>query len=433
VTLALGLRCIDCGTDHPLEYVLQCRRCRGLLEPVYDLEALRRLGPAAAFSGRGLWRYHAVLPIRDAAHHLTLGEGETPLLEAPALARTLGVRRLLLKLEGANPSGTIKDRSSATAVAAALQFGYRAISVVSTGNAGSSLGAYATRAGLRAFIFCYEQASAPKLAHMGAVASDLILYQGYYDDLIRLWDRMVDELPVFDGGASRNAYKQEGKKTLAYEMWEQSGRRVPDAVVYPVAVGEAFISGWRAFRELQAAGWSDRLPLLVAAQSARANPIARALREGGPLRPVKLSYTVAEGLSCGDPAAKGEWVLRILRETKGLAAEVEDDLVLDTQRLLARTEGLYGGPTGVATLAALRRLLAEGALDPGQTVCCVITETGLKTDVPPVARHGEAFTYDRLVALVRKKLGGVSEDPPDSPPPLRRRSRRSENDQEAAL
>ena len=205
VSCAVGLRCIDCGAEHPLEYLLQCRRCRGLLEPVYDLEPLRRLGPARAFDRPGLWRYHPVLPIRDPADFVTLGEGQTPLLDAPVLARTLGVRRLLLKFEGTNPTGTIKDRSSATAVAAARQFGYRAISVVSTGNAGSSIGAYATRAGLRAFVFCYEQASAPKMHHMGAVASDLVLYQGYYDDLIRLWDRMVDELPVFDGGASRNA------------------------------------------------------------------------------------------------------------------------------------------------------------------------------------------------------------------------------------
>jgi threonine synthase len=403
-TCATGLRCIDCGAEHALEYRLECRRCRGLLEPTYDLEPLRRLGPGRAFTGRGLWRYHPVLPIRDAAHFVTLGEGQTPLLEAPALARALGVKRLLLKFEGTNPTGTIKDRSSATAVAAARQFGYRAISVVSTGNAGSSIGAYASRAGLRAFIFCYEQASAPKMQHMDAVASDLILYQGYYDDLIRVWDRMVEALPVFDGGASRNAYKQEGKKTLAYEIAEQSGFRLPDVVVYPVAVGEAFISGWRAFRELHALGWIDRLPVLVAAQSAKANPIARALRDGGPLQPVKLSYTVAEGLSCGDPGAKGEWVLRILREGKGLAADVEDEAILDAQRLLARSEGIYAGPTGVGTLAALRRLLAEQALDPGQTVCCVISETGLKTEANARSRQGEAFTYERLVALVRERL-----------------------------
>ncbi len=405
VTCAVGLRCIECGAEHPLEYHLECRQCRGLLEPVYDLEPLRRFGPAAAFTDRGLWRYHAILPIRDAAHFVSLGEGDTPLLDAPALARTLGVRRLLLKFEGINPTGSIKDRSSATAVAAARQFGYRAISVVSTGNAGSSIGAYASRAGLRAFIFCYEQASAPKMHHMSRVASDLILYQGYYDDLIRLWDRMVDELPVFDGGASRNPYKQEGKKTLAYEIAEQSGFRIPDVVVFPVAVGEAFISAWRAFRELHSLGWIDRLPLMVAAQSAKANPIVRAMRDGGPMVPVKLTYTVAEGLACGDPGLKGEWVLRILRDAKGLAIDVDDDAILEAQQLLARREGVYAGPTGVGTLAALRRLLAEGTLDPDQTVCCVISETGLKTDAPVASRQGEAFSYERLVALIRQRLG----------------------------
>ncbi|HEV8672697.1 MAG TPA: threonine synthase [Methylomirabilota bacterium] len=406
VTCAVGLRCIDCAAEYPLEYVLACRRCRGLLEPVYDLEPLRRLGPDRAFTGRGFWRYHPVLPIRDRAHFVTLGEGETPLLDAPTLARTLGVRRLALKFEGANPTGTIKDRSSATAVAAARQFGFRAISVVSTGNAGSSIGAYATRAGLRAFVFCYEQASAPKMHHMAAVASDLILYKGYYDDLIRLWDRMVEELPVFDGGASRNAYKQDGKKTLAYEIAEQSGLRVPDVVVFPVAVGEAFISAWRGFRELASLGWIERPPLMVAAQSAKANPIVRAWKSSGPLEPVKLSYTVAEGLSCGDPAAKGEWVLRILRESKGLAADVEDELILDTQRLLARTEGIYAGPTGVGTLAALRRLLDEGAVDPDQSFACVLSETGLKTEAPVTSRAGEALSYERLVELIRTRLGG---------------------------
>jgi threonine synthase len=405
---AVGLRCIDCGAEHPLAYLLQCPRCRGLLEPAYDLAPLRRLGPGGAFTRRGLWRYHPVLPIRDPAHFISLGEGETPLLDAPALARALGVRRLALKYEGANPTGTIKDRSSATAVAAARQFGFRAISVVSTGNAGSSIGAYATRAGLRAFVFCYEQASAPKLRHMAAVASDLALYQGYYDDLIRLWDRMVEELPVFDGGATRNAYKQDGKKTLAYEIAEQSGYRVPDVVVFPVAVGEAFISAWRGFREMAELGWIERPPLMVAAQSAKANPIARAYQAGTPLQPVKLSYTVAEGLACGDPAQKGEWVLRILREGKGLATDVDDEAILDAQRLLARTEGLYAGPTGVGTLAALRRLLAERAVDPEQSFCCVISETGLKSEAAVPPRSGEAFTYERLVALVRERLGTPS-------------------------
>ena len=156
---------------------------------------------------------------------------------------------------------------------------------------------------------------------MGLVASDLVLYRGFYDDLIRLWDRMIAEQPVFDGGASRNVFKQEGKKTLAWEIAEDCGYRLPDVVVYPVAVGEAFISGWRAFSEMRTLGWIPEPPRLVAAQSARANPIATAWRDGTDLRPVPLTYTVAEGLAVGDPGAKGAWVLRLLREGQGLATE----------------------------------------------------------------------------------------------------------------
>src|SRR5437879_3931632 len=193
---------------------------------------MRSLGPAI-LTGTGLWRYAPVLPIADPAHRVTLGEGGTPLLDAPRLARDLGVRRLMVKFEGSNPTGTVKDRSSPTAVAAALQFGFRATSVVSSGNAGSSIAAYSARAGLRSLIFAYARTSAPKLLHMAATATDLVLYEGVYDDLIVLWDRLVEDRLFFDCGASRNAYKHEGKKTLAYEIAEQSGWRGPGVGAAP--------------------------------------------------------------------------------------------------------------------------------------------------------------------------------------------------------
>ena len=144
---ATALRCIGCGATYALDYRLECAACHALLELQYDWEALRHNGPGV-FSGPGLWRYAAVLPIADPAHRVTLGEGQSPLLPCPTLARRLGVRRLLAKFEGSNPTGTVKDRSSPTAVAAALQFGFRATSVVSSGNAGSSIAAYSARAGL---------------------------------------------------------------------------------------------------------------------------------------------------------------------------------------------------------------------------------------------------------------------------------------------
>ena len=403
-SLARHLACIDCGAVHPLGYRLQCDKCRGLLELVYDLDRLRRDGPGG-LRGTGLWRYAAVLPIADPAHRVTLGEGATPLLDCPRLARALGIRRLTLKYEGPNPTGTVKDRSSATAVSAALQFGFTATSVVSSGNAGSSIAAYSARAGLRSLIFAYERTSAPKLLHMAATTPDLVIYQGVYDDLITLWDGLVEDRLFFDCGASRNAYKHEGKKTLAYEIAEQTGWAPPDVVVAPLAVGETFVAAARGFKEMHAAGWIPRVPRMVAAQAARANAVVRAFRAGGDITPLKIGYTVAEGLAAGDPGRKGAWALRLLRETGGVAGEAEDEEILAAQRTLARTEGLWAGPTGVAALAVLMRLLGERALDPAQDICVVVTETGLKTEAPPPERAGVAFDEASLRRLVVERLG----------------------------
>jgi len=403
-SLARHLACIDCGAVHALGYRLQCDKCRGLLELVYDLDRLRRDGPGG-LRGAGLWRYAAVLPIADPAQRVTLGEGATPLLDCPRLARQLGVRRLTLKYEGPNPTGTVKDRSSATAVSAALQFGFAATSVVSSGNAGSSIAAYSARAGLRSLIFAYERTSAPKLLHMAATTPDLVIYRGVYDDLITLWDRLVEDRLFFDCGASRNAYKHEGKKTLAYEIAEQTGWAPPDVVVAPLAVGETFVAAARGFKEMHAAGWIPRVPRMVAAQAARANAVVRAFRAGGDITPLKIGYTVAEGLAAGDPGRKGAWALRLLRETGGVAGEAEDEEILAAQRTLARTEGIWAGPTGVAALAVLMRLLAERALDPAQDICVVVTETGLKTEAPPPERAGVAFDEASLRRLVVDRLG----------------------------
>jgi threonine synthase len=402
-SLARELACIDCGSVHALGYRLECEKCRGLLELRYDLEPLCRRGPSA-LSGTGLWRYAPVLPIADPAHRITLGEGSTPLLDCPRLAKRLGVRRLAIKFEGANPTGTVKDRSSATGVAAALQFAFAATSVVSSGNAGSSIAAYSARAGLRSLIFAYERASAPKLLHMAATTADLVLYQGVYDDLITHWDRLVESRLFFDCGASRNAYKHEGKKTIAYEIAEQSDWRPPDVVVAPVAVGETFIAAARGFRELRDAGWIPRVPRMVAAQATRANAIARAFRSGHPIEPLKIGYTVAEGLAAGNPGRKGDWVLRLLREASGAAGDAEDEEILEAQRMLARTEGIWAGPTGVATLAVLSRMLGANELDPAQSYCVIISETGLKTEATPPSRTATAFDYESLRRLVEEQL-----------------------------
>jgi threonine synthase len=240
---------------------------------------------------------------------------------------------------------------------------------------------------------------------MAATTPDLVIYQGVYDDLITIWDRLVEDRLFFDCGASRNAYKHEGKKTLAYEIAEQSGWSPPDVVVAPVAVGETFIAAARGFTELHAAGWIPRVPRMVAAQATRANAVVRAFRAGTALMPLTIGYTVAEGLAAGNPGRKGEWVLRLLRQHDGAAGDAEDDEILATQRTLARTEGVWAGPTGVASLAVLMRLLADRALDPAQDICVIISETGLKTEAEPPSRSGTAFDEAALRRLVTERLG----------------------------
>jgi threonine synthase len=394
-----GLRCVDCGAQHAPDYLLECPNCRGLLDPQYDLDALGRVGPRDG-GFEGLWAFHRVLPILAPGHVVTLGEGASPLIPAPSLARQVGVRALFLKYEGTLPTGTVKDRTSATAVSAARQFGFGAISVVSTGNAGVSIATYARRAGLRSVIFCYECGDPLKMAHMSLLATRLCTYAGQYDDVIEHFDAVMDERTVFDGGARRNPYKHEGKKTIAYEVVHQLGR-APDVFVAQASGCEIFTAAFRGFREMRDLGLIPRIPRLVACQSAAADPIVRAFRGGGPLVPMTTGPTIAKGLATGKPGRKGEWVLRILREHGGEALEVTDEQVAESQRLLVEAEGLWSGPTGASALGALCRGVREGRLDPDGVFVCLVTETGLTSAYPPVRTR----PVEASVQGVREGLG----------------------------
>ena len=395
LTAATGLRCIDCDRLHPLEYTLSCPDCGGLMYVEYDIDVVAsvRFGQ---LQGDGLWRYAQLLPIENPNHFVSLGEGQTPLIETPRLAREMGMDRLFVKFEGVNPTGTIKDRSTVTAVAAALQFGFDRIAVVTTGNAGSSLGSYAARAGIRAFVFASATCARPKISHVAATTPDFHLYEGNYDAMIGGFDSVIDEGAVFDAGATRNAYKQDGKKTIAYEIFEQMGLQVPDFVVYPIGIGEALLAGQRAFAELKAAGHASSTPRPVCAQSTEADTVIRALETGGPLIPRTIGHTVAEGVAVGDLGPKGEWVLRVTRDDHGLGAASDDREVLEWQAKLARLEGIWAGPTGCVTLPALAKLVSRGAIPADASVVCLVTETGLKDDAEPAAMTPLAPTVENV-------------------------------------
>ena len=391
---ATNLRCVDCQQSHALEYRLACQACGGLMEIEYDLQRLTD-EPLVQPQRTGVWRYAAWMPVHDAANFVTLGEQLSPLFPIPRLGAELGLSRLWIKFDGSNPTGTVKDRSSQTAVACARQFGFDAVGVVSTGNAASSIATYAARAGLRGVVCCYTRSTAAKMAHIVGVASDVIWYEGVYDDMIRHLDAAVDRRWLFDGGATRNPFKQEGKKSIALETYEQLGR-APDLMVYPVGMGETLLAGQRAWAALAATGRIDRVPRPVSAQSSEANTVAVAWRSGDELRPKTIGYTVAEGTAVGDMGAKGALTLRRIREEDGMAGDVSDEETLDMQRRLATTEGLWVGPTGAVPLAVTARLAREGQLDPDAEIVCLSSETGLKGDWPPLQVEGNAPSLDLI-------------------------------------
>ena len=399
---AVGLRCIDCGLGFALDYVRRCPRCPGLLVVEYDLDMAAKLGIGNG-PGGGIWRWDRLLPPTAHDHRVTLGEGMSPLLPARRLADRLGLRDVRLKLEGVNPTGSMKDRSSATAIAAALGFGFRRVGCVSSGNMGSSIANYAARAGLQAFVFSAAYASENQLDHMAAGTSDMHVYDEPYDAMAAAIQPVFDEGLAFDAGSSFNPYNSEGQKTLAFEIVEQLGERSPDVVVYPLGAADLFLAATRGFEQYAYAGFTDSAPLPVVAQSRASASVVRALDGGGDYEAVEAGDSIAGGVLVGDMGAKGHLALRKLREVRGLGAAVEDDEVAEWQTWLARNEGVWAGPTASVVLPALEKLTASGAIGRDASVVVVLSETGLKGGQPP---HRPP-TVEASEAVLRELFGAA--------------------------
>ena len=400
---AMGLRCVDCGRGFALDYLRGCPDCRGLLVVEYDLDMAAKWGIGNG-AGGGIWRWDRLLPPTGHDHRVTLGEGMSPLVPARRLADRLGLRDVRLKLEGVNPTGSMKDRSSATAIAAARGFGFRRVGCVSSGNMGSSIANYAARAGLQAFVFSAAYASEGQIDHMAAGTADMYVYDGPYDAMAAAIQPVFDEGLAFDAGSSPNPYNSEGQKTLAFEIVEQLGERSPDVVVYPLGAGDLFLAATRGFEQYAYAGFTDVAPLPVVAQSRASASVVGALEGGYAYQPVEAQASIAGGVLVGNMGAKGHLALRKLREVGGFGVAVEDIEIAAWQTWLARNEGVWAGPTASVVLPALARLAESGAIGRDASVVAVLSETGLKGGQPPHRPPTVEASEDALRAL----FGGAS-------------------------
>jgi threonine synthase len=323
-----------------------------------------------------MWRYREWLPLANGEEPVTLGEGMTPLLRWPALEKALGLKTIWIKDESQNPTGSFKARGLSAAVTGAVRGKAKEFTIPTAGNAGVALSAYARRAGVPVHVFAPKSTPATILQQIRSFGADLILIDGHIGDCGKAARQFAAERGAFDVSTLREPYRIEGKKTMGLELAEQLGWHLPKAIIYPAGGGTGLIGMWKAFKELQAAGWlDDPMPRFFAVQSTGCAPVVKAFEAGQTQTEAwQNPDTVASGLRVPAPLG-GRLMLRALRESGGSAISVSDRELTAAQARLGE-QGMDASPEGGATAAALERLVAEGTLRSDDSVVLFNTGAG---------------------------------------------------------
>jgi threonine synthase len=376
-----GLRCKECGAEYEVSPRAVCEDCFGPLEVAYDYETLRRelRRDALVARDRSMWRYRELLPV-EGPEILGREVGYTPLVRAERLARRLGVDELYIKNDAVNsPTLSFKDRVVAVALTKAREFGMTTVGCASTGNLANAVAAQGVRHGFDTCILVPEDLETAKILGTTVYGARLVGVRGDYDQVNRLCSQIADRFGWGIVNVNLRPFYGEGSKTVGFEIAEQLGWSRPDNLVCCMAGGSLLTKIGKAFDELAMLGWIEERPTrLYGAQAAGCNPIVTAVKDGtGEIRPVK-ARTIARSLAIGNPADGYDAAHRIT-ESGGWAEDVTDGEIVDGIRLLAETEGIFAETAGGVTVAAARKLIAQGRIAPDQVTVLVITGNGLKT------------------------------------------------------
>jgi len=370
----LHLECSKCGdgltADVPRNV---CLKDGGPLYVRYDLAAIGKIAsPETVKDGpTSMWRYAAVLPHVDP---VSLGEGMTPMLPSRKFPK------LLIKDEGLNPTGSFKARGMSAAITMARHYGLKELAAPSAGNAGGALAAYAAAAGLEAYVFMPKDVPLANRLEVEASGAHLTLVDGLISDCGRMVAERKDQEGWFDVSTLKEPFRVEGKKTMGYEVAEQLGWRLPDAILYPTGGGVGLIGMWKAFEEMEELGWINigKRPKMICIQASGCAPIIKALHEDKTTSEMwPNAHTLAAGLRV--PKAYGDFIiLDIIRQSGGTAVAVSDDAIMAGVRDLATNEGIFAAPEGGAAMAAYRELLKSGFLKESDQVVLFNTGSGYK-------------------------------------------------------
>ena len=370
----LYFECSKCG-DHLSAEVARnvCPKDGGPLYVRYDLAAIRAKSPrqSVAAGPSSMWRYSAVLPD---AEPVTLGEGMTPMLPSRKHSG------LLIKDEGLNPTGSFKARGMSAALTMARHYGLKKLAAPSAGNAGGALAAYSAAAGLEAYVFMPQDVPLANRLEVEASGAHLTLVDGLISDCGRIVAERKDKEGWFDVSTLKEPFRVEGKKTMGYEVAEQLGWRLPDAILYPTGGGVGLIGMWKAFDEMEQLGWinAGKRPKMICIQASGCAPIIKALHEEKSASEMwPNAHTLAAGLRV--PKAYGDFIiLDIIRQSGGTAIAVDDDAIMTGVKDLAANEGIFAAPEGGAAMAAYLELLKNGFLKQNDEVVLFNTGSGYK-------------------------------------------------------
>lgn len=400
-----SVRCWDCHRLVEDPYMDSCPACNGLLEVTLDLEPAKELRPSDLNSRPlGVWRYQPFLPV-DPSLAVSLQEGGTPLYRCLNLANDIGIRELNVKYEGANPTGSFKDRGMTVGITRAREIGADMVGCASTGNTSASLAAYAAKADMGCVVLLPEgKVALGKLAQAIFYGAKVVSIEGNFDDALGTVRDLAEQRFLYLLN-SINPFRPEGQKSVLFEIMDQLYYDVPDRIVLPVGNAGNISAVHKALKELVEVGWIDEMPMLTGIQASGSMPLVEAFnRKAKDFNAEKKPETLATAIRIGNPVS-GRKALDAIYSTGGHAIEVTDEEILASQMLLGRREGVGVEPASAASIAGLRKLLDEGIVDRDERVVCICTGNALKDPEvmisqcsPPVKSKATAEAVMRAIS-----------------------------------
>lgn len=377
------LICSDCGIVFSINEVHTfCPDCQAPLLVQYDLQSARKEISREMFykRGKGMWRWHEFLPVEQYENMVTLGEGDTPLLQLPRLGKNYGLTNLFVKDESSNPTGSFKARGLSAAVSKAKELHVQKVIIPTAGNAGGAMAAYAARANMQALIYMPKDTPYANMKESRIAGAEVILVDGLISDAAGMAGVKAREEGWFDVSTFKEPYRMEGKKIMGYELAESFNWSLPDVIIYPTGGGTGLVGMCKAFDELEELGWltNTKRPRMVSVQADGCAPIIKAFNEHKEFCDFWINaHTIASGLRVPKSFAD-RLILKSLYETKGTAVAVSDESINEAQKELANTEGIFAAPEGAATLAALKELIKSKWVKPEERIVVFNTGSGLK-------------------------------------------------------